>query len=42
LLSDEEFEALEAFALAAPRRLNAAPKAKEQLMQENGALFPQR
>lgn len=42
LLSDEELEAIEAFALAAQRRLNAAPKAEEQLMLENRALFPQR
>jgi hypothetical protein len=42
LLSDEELEAIEAFALAAQRRLNAAPKAEEQLMMENRALFPQR
>jgi hypothetical protein len=41
-LSDEELEAIEAFALAAQRRLNAAPKAEEQLMLENRALFPQR
>jgi hypothetical protein len=42
LLSDEELEAIEAFALAAQRRLNAAPKAEEQLMLENSALFPQK
>jgi hypothetical protein len=42
LLSDEELEAIEAFALAAQRRLNTAPKAEEQLMLENRALFPQR
>jgi hypothetical protein len=41
-LSDEELEAIEAFALAAQRRLTAATKAEEQLMLENGALFPQR
>ena len=42
LLSDEELEAIEAFSLAAQRRLNAAPKAEGQLMLENRALFPQK
>jgi hypothetical protein len=41
-LSDEEIEAIEAFALAAQRRLNATPKAEEQPMLENGSLIPQR
>jgi hypothetical protein len=40
-LSDEELEAIEAFALAAQRRLNGAPKAEEQLMLENGSLIPE-
>jgi hypothetical protein len=35
-LSDEELDAIEAFALAAQRRLNAAPKSEEQLMPETG------
>ena len=42
LLSDEELDAIEAFALAAQRRLNAAPKAEEQLMLGNRALIPQK
>ena len=41
-LSDGELEAIEAFALAAQRRLNAAPKAEEQLMPGNRGLVPQR
>ena len=40
-LSDEELEAIEAFALAAQRRLNAAPKVEEQMTLENCALIPQ-
>ena len=41
-LSDEEIEAIEAFALAAQRRLNAAREAEEQMTPENGSLIPQR
>jgi hypothetical protein len=41
-LSDEELEAIEAFALAAQRRLNAAPKVEEQMMLENRPLLQQR
>ena len=37
-LSDEELEAIEAFALAAQRRLTAATKAEEQLMIEDRPL----
>ena len=42
LLSDEELEAIEAFALAAQRRLNAAPKVEEQMTLENRALIPEK
>jgi hypothetical protein len=41
-LSDEELEAIEAFALAAQRRLNAAPKVEEQMMLENRPMLQQR
>ena len=42
LLSDEELDAIEAFALAAQRRLNAAPQVEEQMTPENRTLIPQK
>ena len=41
-LSDEELDAIEAFALAAQRRLNASPKVEEQMMLENRPMLQER